>query len=77
MQRRFCEQLGLPYRVITLCTGDMGFSASKTYDIEAWLPAQDRYREISSCSNFEDFQAGGEISGINRRAARRRSSCIP
>jgi seryl-tRNA synthetase len=51
------QLLGLPYRVITLCTGDMGFSAAKTYDIEVWLPAQDRYREISSCSNFEDFQA--------------------
>ncbi len=51
------KRLGLPYRVITLCTGDTGFSAAKTYDIEAWLPAQDRYREISSCSNFEDFQA--------------------
>jgi len=49
--------LGLPYRVITLCTGDMGFSSAKTYDIEVWLPAQGRYREISSCSNFEDFQA--------------------
>ena len=51
------KRLGLPYRVITLCTGDLGFSAAKTYDIEVWLPAQDRYREISSCSNFEDFQA--------------------
>jgi seryl-tRNA synthetase len=51
------QLLGLPYRVITLCTGDMGFSAAKTYDIEVWLPAQNRYREISSCSNFEDFQA--------------------
>lgn len=51
------KRLGLPYRVITLCTGDMGFSAAKTYDIEVWLPAQDKYREISSCSNFEDFQA--------------------
>jgi len=51
------KRLRLPYRVITLCTGDMGFSAAKTYDIEVWLPAQDRYREISSCSNFEDFQA--------------------
>jgi len=51
------KRLGLPYRVITLCTGDMGFSAAKTYDIEVWLPAQNRYREISSCSNFEDFQA--------------------
>ncbi len=51
------KRLKLPYRVITLCTGDMGFSAAKTYDIEVWLPAQNRYREISSCSNFEDFQA--------------------
>jgi seryl-tRNA synthetase len=49
--------LGLPYRVIVLCTGDMGFSAAKTYDIEVWMPAQDTYREISSCSNCEDFQA--------------------
>jgi len=51
------QRLKLPYRVITLCTGDMGFSAAKTYDIEVWLPAQNKYREISSCSNFEDFQA--------------------
>jgi seryl-tRNA synthetase len=51
------QKLGLPYRVVVLCTGDMGFSASKTYDIEVWLPGQQRYREISSCSNFEDFQA--------------------
>ena len=51
------QLLGLPYRVITLCTGDIGFSAAKTYDIEVWLPAADRYREISSCSNFEDYQA--------------------
>nr|VFJ44255.1 MAG: seryl-tRNA synthetase [Candidatus Kentron sp. FW] len=51
------RQLELPYRVVTLCTGDMGFSAAKTYDIEVWLPGQGRYREISSCSNFEDFQA--------------------
>ena len=51
------KRLGLAYRVIVLCTGDMGFSAAKTYDIEVWLPAQHRYREISSCSNFEDFQA--------------------
>jgi len=51
------QRLGLPYRVITLCTGDMGFSSAKTYDIEVWLPGQNRYREISSCSNFEDFQA--------------------
>ena len=49
--------LGLHYRVVTLCTGDMGFSATKTYDIEVWLPSQNHYREISSCSNFEGFQA--------------------
>jgi seryl-tRNA synthetase len=51
------QTLDLPYRVVTLCTGDMGFSSAKTYDIEVWLPGQQRYREISSCSNFEDFQA--------------------
>ncbi len=51
------RELGIHYRVIVLCTGDMGFSSSKTYDIEVWLPGQDTYREISSCSNFEDFQA--------------------
>ena len=51
------QGLNLPYRVIALCTGDMGFSAAKTYDIEVWLPSQQQYREISSCSNFESFQA--------------------
>ena len=51
------KKLGLPYRVIELCTGDLGFSSAKTYDIEVWMPAQGVYREISSCSNFEDFQA--------------------
>ncbi|MDE2117572.1 MAG: serine--tRNA ligase [Betaproteobacteria bacterium] len=51
------QKLGLPYRVVKLCTGDMGFSAAMTYDIEVWLPAQNTYREISSCSNFEAFQA--------------------
>ena len=51
------NKLGLPYRVMKLCTGDMGFSAALTYDIEVWLPAQNTYREISSCSNFEAFQA--------------------
>jgi len=51
------KRLEIPYRVIVLCTGDMGFSAAKTYDIEVWLPAQKKYREISSCSNCEDFQA--------------------
>jgi seryl-tRNA synthetase len=51
------QRLELPYRVVALCAGDMGFSAAKTYDIEVWLPAQNTYREISSCSNFEAFQA--------------------
>ena len=51
------QQLNLPYRTVLLCTGDMGFSAQKTYDIEVWLPSQDTYREISSCSNCGDFQA--------------------
>ena len=51
------QQLNLPYRVVALCTGDMGFSAAKTYDLEVWLPSQQQYREISSCSNFESFQA--------------------
>ncbi len=51
------QLLGLPYQVVELCTGDLGFSAAKTYDIEVWVPSQNRYREISSCSNCEDFQA--------------------
>ena len=51
------RRLGLPYRVVTLCTGDLGFSSRKTYDLEVWLPGQSAYREISSCSNFGDFQA--------------------
>jgi len=51
------KKLELPYRTVTLCTGDMGFAAAKTYDIEVWLPGQNAYREISSCSNFEAFQA--------------------
>jgi len=51
------QRLELPYRVMALCTGDMGFSSAKTYDIEVWLPGQSAYREISSCSNFEAFQA--------------------
>jgi seryl-tRNA synthetase len=51
------QQLQLPYRVVELCTGDLGFAAAKTYDLEVWLPGQSAYREISSCSNFEDFQA--------------------
>jgi seryl-tRNA synthetase len=51
------QKLELPYRVVALCTGDLGFAAAKTYDLEVWLPGQNRYREISSCSNMEDFQA--------------------
>jgi seryl-tRNA synthetase len=51
------QLLELPYRVMALCGGDMGFGAAKTYDLEVWLPAQNTYREISSCSNCEDFQA--------------------
>ena len=51
------KRLQLPYQVVSLCTGDLGFSAAKTYDIEVWMPAQNVYREISSCSNFESFQA--------------------
>ena len=54
---KILKYLGLPYQVINLCTGDLGFSAAKTYDIEVWMPAQGVYREISSCSNFENFQA--------------------
>jgi len=54
---RVLQLLGLPYRVVMLCTGDLGFSAAKTYDIEVWLPSYNGYKEISSCSNFEDFQA--------------------
>ena len=60
------QKLGLPYRVITLCTGDMGFGAAKTFDLEVWLPAQNTYREISSCSNCESFQArrmGARVKG--------------
>jgi seryl-tRNA synthetase len=54
---RVLELLELPYRTVTLCSGDTGFSSAKTYDLEVWLPSQNTYREISSCSNFEDFQA--------------------
>jgi seryl-tRNA synthetase len=51
------KRLNIHYRLVNLCTGDLGFSSAKTYDLEAWMPGQDAYREISSCSNFEDFQA--------------------
>ena len=54
---RVLQLLGLPYRVVVLSTGDIGFSSAKTYDIEVWMPSYGRYVEISSCSNFEDFQA--------------------
>ena len=54
---RILQLLGLPYRVMALCSGDIGFGSAKTYDLEVWLPGQNTYREISSCSNFEDFQA--------------------
>ena len=54
---RILELLKIPYRVVVLCTGEMGFSSAKTYDLEVWVPSENRYREISSCSNFEDFQA--------------------
>jgi seryl-tRNA synthetase len=54
---KILQKLELPYRVMVLCGGDLGFSAAKTYDLEVWLPSQNKYREISSCSNFEDFQA--------------------
>jgi seryl-tRNA synthetase len=61
------QRLDLPYRVVTLCTGDLGFAAAKTYDLEVWLPSYDAYREISSCSNFGDFQA--RRAGIRFRRA--------
>ena len=54
---RVLQGLGLPYRVVCLCTGDLGFSSAKTYDVEVWMPSYNRYVEISSCSNFEDYQA--------------------
>ena len=68
------QLLGLPYRVIILCTGDLGFSAAKTYDIEVWMPAQDKYREISSVSNFTDFQA--RRGGIRYRPAGQKKSAL-
>ncbi|HEY5992534.1 MAG TPA: aminoacyl--tRNA ligase-related protein, partial [Candidatus Udaeobacter sp.] len=54
---RILQQLGLHYRVVELCTGDLGFGSAKTYDIEVWSPGQEGFLEVSSCSNFEDFQA--------------------
>ena len=63
------KRLNLPYRVVSLCTGDLGFAASKTYDLEVWLPGQNLYREISSCSNFEDFQARRAEIRFKRKGA--------
>jgi len=68
------QRLELPYRVVTLCSGDLGFSARKTYDIEVWMPAQNCYREISSCSNFGDFQA--RRGSIRYRPAGRNKSAL-
>lgn len=65
------QELDLHYRVVSLCTGDLGFSAAKTYDIEVWLPGQNTYREISSCSNFEDFQARRANIRYRRRGQNR------
>jgi seryl-tRNA synthetase len=66
--------LGLPYRVVVLCTGDLGFSAAKTYDLEVWLPSYQGYKEISSCSNFVDFQA--RRAGIRFRNARGKAELV-
>jgi seryl-tRNA synthetase len=63
------KKLGLPYRTVVLCTGDMGFSSAKTYDLEVWLPGQNGYKEISSCSNFESFQA--RRAGIRFRSGKK------
>jgi seryl-tRNA synthetase len=68
------QLLELPYRVVLLCSGDLGFSAAKTYDIEVWMPAQDKYREISSCSNFLDFQA--RRGGIRYRPQESKKSSL-
>jgi seryl-tRNA synthetase len=68
------QLLQLPYRVVVLCTGDIGFSATKTYDIEVWMPAQNKYREISSCSNFLDFQA--RRGGIRYRPKGEKKSAL-
>ena len=68
------QLLGLPYQVVVLCTGDLGFSAAKTYDIEVWLPGQGVHREISSCSNFEDFQA--RRANIRFRRPKRKSELV-
>ncbi len=68
-------RLELPYRVVTLCTGDLGFSATKTYDLEVWMPGQDKYREISSCSNCTDFQARRANIRFKRPGQKRAEFC--
>lgn len=74
---RVLELLELPYRVVTLCSGDVGFSSAKTYDLEVWMPSYQTYREISSCSNFEDFQARRAISGTSLPAGASLNLSIP
>lgn len=69
------QRLELPYQVVTLCTGDLGFSATKTYDIEVWMPGQDKYREISSCSNCLDFQARRANIRFKRKDAKKPEFC--
>jgi seryl-tRNA synthetase len=76
---RVLELLGLPYRRMLLCTGDMGFASAKTYDLEVWLPGQQLYREISSCSNFEAFQARRaniRYRKINQSASKEKSAFV-
>ena len=69
------QRLELPYQVVTLCTGDLGFSATKTYDLEVWMPGQDKYREISSCSNCLDFQARRANIKFKRKGAKKPEFC--
>jgi seryl-tRNA synthetase len=69
------QRLELPYQVVTLCTGDLGFAATKTYDIEVWMPGQDKYREISSCSNCLDFQARRANIRFRRKNAKKPEFC--
>ena len=69
------RRLDLHYRVVTLCTGDMGFASQKTYDIEVWLPGQGAYREISSCSVCGDFQARRMNARYRAEGRQRRASC--
>ena len=68
------QRLELPYRVVVLCAGDMGFGARKTYDIEVWLPGQNAYKEISSCSDFEAFQA--RRAGIRMKSAKGKAEYV-